>query len=90
MSAAIKPAVAALNDFAIDGMHPFDTSADDLALTAAEQAYGLLYVIGAGWSEAGGSSNADAMGSLNPRLHEMALEGVARLIALSLFAREAQ
>lgn len=81
-------ALAALNAFQIAGMRPFDTTADDLALTSAEQAYAMLHVVAAGWSEASGSNNADAMGMLNPRLHEMALDGIARLVALSMFAAE--
>lgn len=89
MSAEITTAVARLNGFEVSGMRPFDTTPGDLAVTAAEQAYALLHVIGAGWSEAANSNNADAMGMLNPRLHEMALDGIARLVALSLSASEA-
>lgn len=90
MTASLNQAVAALNAFAIDGMKPFDTSATDLSQTAADQAYAMLHVLAAGWSEAADSQNPDALGSLNPRLHAMALDGVARLVALSRFAAEAE
>lgn len=83
-----KDAVAALAAFDIDGMRPFDTTAADLAATAAQQAYSLLQVLGAGWREAADSYKPDALGSLNPRLHESALDGIARLIALSILADE--
>lgn len=85
---APKDAVAALVAFDIDGMKPFDTTAADLAATAAQQAYSLLHVLGAGWREAADSHRPDALGTLNPRLHEAALAGIARLVALSMLADE--
>jgi hypothetical protein len=89
MSTDSKAGTAALNAFHINGMKPFDTSAEDLAVTSGEQAFALLHVLEAGWSDSGESPGADALASLNPRLHAMALDGIARLVALSLFAGEA-
>lgn len=82
MSRAIA-AVEAMNRFKLNDMNPFDPSAGDLARTSLEHAHAITIILAAAFGDESGDT-----ASTNPNIIQNALEGVARLIALSAFAEE--
>ena len=80
MPAVTTPALDALLAFKINGMHPFSVSALDLALVSAEQAHALATMLGSAFGD------NEEMSSTNMDLQRRGYDGIATLIALSVFA----
>ena len=76
-------AVDALIAFKLNDMHPFDTSALDLAETSLESAYALAIMLGSAFA------NSEETATTNPTIICSAFYGIARLVALGAFAGEA-
>lgn len=78
-----KPAVDALIAFKLNDMHPFDTSAGDMAQTSLESAHALAIMLGSAFGD------CDETASTNGEIIRRAFDGIARLVALAAFAGEA-
>lgn len=79
-------AVSVLGEFQVNGAAVFDSSAADLAYTAAAQAHAVLVVLGNAISETIDSNGHGAIYALHIA---QCIAGVETLLGLSLFAREA-
>lgn len=72
--------VDAMLAFQVNGLHPFDCSAGDLAVTSLEQAHAIATMIGSAFAD------SEATATTNGEIVCSAFNGIARLIALAAFA----